>query len=921
MKSIDQLHKLGQSLWYDNIQRRLLQNGELAAMINRGDIRGVTSNPSIFNNAIAKSNDYDQALKPMAWSGKTPEDIFFQLAVEDIRAAADLFLPLYQESKGGDGYVSLEVSPFLANDTQGTAAQAQALWNWVDRPNLMIKIPATPAGIPAIRQTIAAGINVNVTLIFSLERYAEVMNAFMSGLEDRLAAGKTIDPIASVASFFISRVDSKIDGQLKALPQEKSAGLSGKAAIANARLAYALFKETFGSQRFAALKAKQARYQRPLWASTSTKNPAYRDVIYIEELIGDNTVNTVPPQTLDAYRDHGVAAVTLENDLDTCRKQLAALEALGISMKKVTDELEAEGVKAFSDAFTELLGTIEKRSVEARAELGPLQSAVAARVAEFEKMNAARRMFEVDPTFWTDDTAGHTEIRKRLGWLWAPERSRALVEEIKAFLGEISADEFTHAMLLGMGGSSLAPEVMAMTFGIREDGGTLGLDLAILDSTDPAQVKAAAERSPIERTLYIVSSKSGGTAEVNAYLDYFWARTRRRLGDKAARHFIAITDPGTALDKMARERNFRHVFNADPTVGGRYSALTAFGMVPAGLLGLDVNRLLDKAEAMAAECSPEMPAARNPGLVLGAVMGEAALHGQDKLSILADPEMCAFGSWMEQLIAESSGKISKGIVPIDIEPLVQPKKYSNDRLFVYIRRSGEMAQKAAEIRKAGHPVIELVMSNEYDLSAEFYRWEVATAAACAVLQVNAFDQPDVQDNKTRTLSKIDAYRKAGGFDEGLPVWEGSGIKIYGQAFPGLAQAHTPAEVVSLFLQQVKEGDYVAINAYLPRNDRTLSKLQKLRAALLKRTGRATTLGFGPRFLHSTGQLHKGGANNGVFLQITAEPSADLDIPEEGVSFATLERAQALGDLEALLARGRRAIRVHLVNAKIEDLYQ
>ncbi len=442
MNPIQQLTSLGQSLWYDNIQRRLLakspqgENGELKALIACGDIRGVTSNPSIFHNAIAKSSDYDSALTPMALSGWQAETIFWQLAIEDIRAACDLFQPLYVETNGADGYVSLEVSPYIANQTDATIAQAKNLWETVERPNLMIKIPATRAGIPAIRQVIAAGINVNVTLIFSLERYAEVMDAYLGGLEDRLLAGGDIESIHSVASFFISRVDSKIDPKLQQLLESggSTAGtLLGKAAIANAKLAYEMFRQTFGGPRFGKLQMGKANFQRPLWASTSTKNPAYPDTIYVDNLIGPATVNTVPPATLDAFRDHGVAAETIMQGVDECRKQIAELEKLGISMAKVTEELEIEGVKAFADAFTALLVTIEERRAAVVAQIGALAVPVERRIANLVADHAVERMHAIDPTLWTDDPIGQEEIKIRLGWLELPYTSRQHVKDITDF--------------------------------------------------------------------------------------------------------------------------------------------------------------------------------------------------------------------------------------------------------------------------------------------------------------------------------------------------------------------------------------------------------------------------------------------------------------------------------------------------------
>ncbi|MEI7988563.1 MAG: bifunctional transaldolase/phosoglucose isomerase [Chloroflexota bacterium] len=898
---------LGQSLWYDNIERRLLENGEMAAMISRGDIRGVTSNPAIFNNAIAKSSDYDSGLVPMAWSGYTPVQIYEQLAVEDVRAVADLFAPLYRESNRGDGYVSLEVSPTLAYDTQGTIIDAKRLWAWVNRPNLMIKIPATQQGLPAIRQAIAAGINVNVTLIFSIQRYCEVMDAFLSGLEDRLASGASIDTIASVASFFVSRMDTKVDKRLGELNQ--NAELKGKLAIANAKLAYQEFRKIFESERFAHLKSNGARYQRPLWASTSTKNPDYKDTIYVDTLIGQNTVNTAPPATLIAFKDHGEALLTIENDLSSASEIFASIEKVGISVVQVTQELEDEGVKAFSDAYATLLKAIEDRSSVARKQLGILSIGTEERVAELASDDFPSRLHAGDPSLWTSDQAGQNEIRKRLGWLSiTEEKSRKIIEAAVSLRDELCNQGFTHALLLGMGGSSLAPEVMRHVFGAPEKG--KGLDLAILDSTDPVQVKAALRRASLKNTLFIVASKSGSTAEVQAMLDYFWAqiaKTNKNPGE----HFIAVTDPGTFMASVAKERGFRKIFEADPNVGGRYSALIAFGLVPAVLMGIDANKFLDRALSMVEQCSRDIPSGRNPGLVLGVILSQAALLGRNKLSILADPLWKSFGSWLEQLIAESSGKQDKGILPIDNEPILRKDTSPCYRIFVYLRKNGKYDPFVKQLQKNGTPVLIYNLNDPYDLSAEFYRWEIATAVACSVLCVNAFDQPDVQDNKTRTVNKITAYKKDSKFDEGLSDWASNEIRVY-LANISLKDISNKSviEILSSFIQQGQDRDFIAINAYVARNPNTTKMFQDLRKAIQKEAGLPTTLGFGPRFLHSTGQYHKAGTNEGLFIQITMDNSEDIEIPGQGISFGTLERAQALGDFEALQTRGRRLMRIH-----------
>ena len=847
MSAVQKVQEFGQSLWYDNIQRRLLENGEMAGMIARGEIRGVTSNPTIFMNAIARSHDYDSGLVPMAWSGWNAEEIFYQLAVEDIRAAADLFQELYSGTRGGDGFVSLEVSPYAANDTRATLAEARRLWKMANRANVMIKIPATEAGIPAIADAIAAGININVTLIFSRERYAQVMDAYLRGLEKRAAEGLPIGGIASVASFFVSRVDSKVDGLLnEMIGQEgqqagKAVQLLGKAAIANARLAYADFLQVFGSQRFLALKAKGARVQRPLWASTSTKNPAYRDVMYVEELIGPDTVNTVPPQTLMAFIEHGKARQSLgdsnslgdnwEENVENARQALQSLETLGISMQAVTRQLEMEGVKAFSEAFNALLLAIDERRRAAAAEIGPLQQVTAERVKKLAADEAAQRLWEHDASLWTREPAGQAEVRKRLGWLETPARSRSLLPDLARLVKDCQAVGYTHAVLLGMGGSSLAAEVLGLTFGAHEIYGASGLELLTLDSTDPGQVRAAARWSDMEKTLYIVSSKAGTTSEVHAFLDYFWTRMHRKLGERTREHFVAVTDPGTLLEKLAHERKFRKVFLSDPSVGGRFSALTAFGLVPGALLGLDIPSLLDQAAGMAAQCAGDRPAGANPGLVLGAVLGEAALQGRDKITLIADPQLSAFGSWLEQLIAESSGKQGRGLIPVDMEPPLPSKKYGADRLFVYLRFGGEGAQdrRAADLRNAGQPVLTLGIGDSYDLGAEFMRWEVAVSVACAVMGVNAFDQPDVQDAKDRTHAKVIHFQETRALDEGQAIWEGPGGRVYGWDFPGLNGARTLADVVKAFIAQSHAGDYIAINAFLPRNERMLTRLQQLRA--------------------------------------------------------------------------------------------
>jgi transaldolase/glucose-6-phosphate isomerase len=764
----------------------------------------------------------------------------------------------------------------------------------------MVKIPATKAGIPAIRKATSVGININITLIFSLKRYAEVMEAYLSGLEDHLAAGHSIQHIASVASFFVSRVDTKIDPKL---PEDSP--LRGKAAIANAKLAYDEFQKTFATRRWENLKVKGARVQRPLWASTSTKNPAYPDTLYVDNLIGPETVNTVPPQTLEAVRDHAKIEITLTRELDQAQEALNQLEANGISMDLVTQELEDEGVKAFEEAFTQLIKTIDERRTSAVASLGPIADAVTQRIAQLEGDSVPARLWKHDPTLWASDPEGQAEVRKRMGWMDSPEKARKLLDEYQSFAKEIHESNIDRVLVLGMGGSSLTAEVFSSLLAAAKIDAPLSL--AILDSTDPEQVQEAATHYPPEKTLYIVASKSGGTAEVMAAFDLFW-----KLSNGDGSHFIATTDPGTSLEALAQSHNFRKVFHADESVGGRYSALTDFGMVPAALLGMDLNQFLDRAEWMRSQCGEHVPSARNPGLVLGAVIGESAIGGRDKLTVLSDAAYIAFTGWIEQIIAESSGKNGKGILPVPLEPMGDVSVYGKDRLFVYLRQTGELDENIKALQESGHPVLKFEIPNVYEIGAEMYRWEIATVVACSVIGVNAFDQPNVETSKKITKARIADYQQKGKLEEGEPVWVGSDAKVFsGSAVNG----ENLETILGNFLKEAKPNGYVAINAYLPRNAEMVKALQELRAAIRAKTGNAVTAGFGPRFQHSTGQFHKGGPNNALFIQITAEHAKDLEIPTEGLTFGTLIHAQALGDYEALIEAGRKVLRVHLPSAK------
>ncbi|MGH9941333.1 MAG: bifunctional transaldolase/phosoglucose isomerase [Pyrinomonadaceae bacterium] len=922
-----EIMKLGQSIWYDNIRRLMLVSGDLAKKIEEDDLRGVTSNPTIFEKAITGSTDYDEQLRELVTAGKSVNDIYEDLVVQDIGTAADILKPVYDKTDGIDGYISLEVSPKLAYDTQGTIDEADRLFKRLARKNVMIKIPASQEGLPAIEESIYRGINVNVTMIFSIENYAQVAEAFIKGLERRAAEGQNVDHIASVASFFVSRVDSAIDTDLEykarhaSSPEEKARieAMLGKAAVANARLAYQKFKELFHGERFAALKAQGAQVQRQLWASTGTKNPKYSDVLYIDNLIGPETVNTVPPATYTAIRDHGKVALTLEQGLPEAKALVADLAEIGIDLREVTEKLQRDGLSAFVNSFDTLVESIEAKrdallsgiNERVTASLGKYGDAVAAAIKEADKGDVVRRIWRKDAALWKQEEAHQKIIKNALGWLTVPDMMIGVEDDLVQFADRIrNVREFKHVMVCGMGGSSLCPEVLRQTFGKQEG----YPELLVLDSTDPDAFSDIAEQIDITKCLFIISSKSGTTTEPLVFYKYWYDQVGKRK-ENPGECFVAVTDPGTLMEQMATDDKFKRIFLNPADIGGRYSALSYFGMVPAALMGLDVKKLLDRAERIVHSCASVVPAADNPGAKLGAIMGECAKAGRDKLTISCDPKIASFGLWVEQLLAESTGKDGTGIVPVAGETLGAPSLYGDDRLFVHVsvgKIDSETEAKLKALEAAGHPVVYRTLTDLYDLGEEFFLWEFATAFAGWRIGINPFDQPNVQESKDATRELLEAYARDGKLMEQSVLVKDDKLTIYAddQTRSELA-SDSAAEAIKAHLARVKPGDYVALLNYIEETPEHEATIQHIRGHLRDATKCATTTGYGPRFLHSTGQLHKGGSADGVFIQVTAADEKDLPIPEQPYTFSTLKQAQALGDFRSLASRGRRAIRVDL----------
>jgi transaldolase/glucose-6-phosphate isomerase len=568
-----------------------------------------------------------------------------------------------------------------------------------------------------------------------------------------------------------------------------------------------------------------------------------------------------------------------------------------------------------SDEAQRLLdsGQVDSQAISLPAELQQkFQSALELLRAD----NAPARLWGTDATFWTN----HDEA-KWLGWLDIVDRELANLAEYEAFALEVRREGFADVVLLGMGGSSLGPEVLGEIIGPAKGAPRL----RILDSTDPAQIRALESAIDIKNTLFIVSSKSGSTLEPNIFKDYFFARVQESLGDKAGDRFVAVTDPGSAMEKAARNQNFRRIFYGDPAIGGRYSVLSAFGLVPAAAIGIDLQRLLTLTHLMIDACSVDAAPADNPGILLGTALGVAARAGRDKVTIIPSPRLADFGAWAEQLIAESTGKNGKALIPVDDEPLGTPEVYGADRAFVHLTLTGDrdLAQESSVegLENAGHPVVRIEVKSPEHLGQEFFRWEIATAIAGALIGINPFDQPDVEASKVKTRELTNAYEKSGALPAESPVFAADGMEIYTDETNADALRRAGAgddflSWIEAHLTRAGAGDYVALLAYIERNGEHIERLREMRTAIRDARHVATCVGFGPRFLHSTGQAYKGGPNSGVFLQITTAHSDALAIPGYRADFGTVEAAQARGDMGVLVERGRRVMRIHFADGDV-----
>ncbi len=913
-----ELFQAGQSPWLDNISRELIKSGKLKSLIQDKGVLGVTSNPSIFEKAIGQANGgYDADVKKFYAAGASTYETYDALTIADIKKTCDLFLPVFKKTKGEHGFVSLEVAPDLAYKTEATIADAKRLFKAVARPNLMIKIPATPEGIPAIRAAIGSGISVNITLMFSMKHYQDVANAYIDGLADYKAKGGDISRIYSVASVFVSRIDTYLDKKLDELAASKpeAKNLKGKAAVANSKLVYQEFKKIFGSDKFSKLRKSGANIQKVLWGSTSCKNPAYPDLIYVETLVGPNTVNTMPQVTLDAVLDHGnIKPGTVEEGIPEAREAVSRLAALGFDLNQVGETLQKDGVRLFIESFESLMKTLEmkregflKDKNQTAKENYSLSSKtladVKSKASDLEGMDFLNRFLKGDANLWKSEEYHQASIKNRLGWVGAYDWIMGKLYEIDRLKEELLQEKYKDMVLLGMGGSSLAPEVMSLVC----KKSSKALRFHVLDTTDPATVFAVQKKINLKSTIFIVASKSGGTIETMSQFQYFYELISKAYGKKAAAqagaHFVAITDSGSSLQKLAADKKFRKTFINPGDIGGRYSALSFFGMVPAVLMGVDVRPVLKSARDFGGVFKSQKNLEQNPGVYLGIVMAILDAENKDKLTFLSSKNLLPVAAWLEQLIAESTGKEGKGIVPIEGKKAAAPEFYGQDRVFVVMKIKGEatveLDQAAAKLKKAGFPVIVSQWPSDAAIGAEFLKWEIATAVAGIVMQINPFDEPNVKEAKDYTAKFLDQLKQTGKFEN---------PKNY-------ALAGKPIDFGNFFSKS-KKGGYLALLVYAERTPEIQQAFNRLREEIREAYKIPVLLGFGPRYLHSIGQLYKGGTLNGSFLAFTKQESKDAKIPGTYYTFGQLKKAQAFGDILAMETKGLSVLTIDLgKNAK------
>lgn len=875
-----------QSLWLDGLRRALVASGELTRLVELG-IRGVVGATEHLDAALAGAGDYDDDLRRLVSESRGVQEILEELVVADARGAADALRPVYDDSAETDGWVAVDLPMAPADDVSQLVAEGIRLFRAIGRDNVLLRVPATPEGAEALSELIERGIPTGAHLIFGPAQHQRIAAAYRAGLERRAGRGDALAGVASLACIEVGAVDAAVARRLRERSQQAPGSESDLAAGSGVSLA----RRVLADRREHAAALSGAKPQRIAWSSTSATDARAQDTRWMDALVAADTISIVSQHTLNAFRDHGSLDTPL--DVSDADVGLTRLTQLGIDLDALAEELLDQAVAARAAATQRLSRMIEARREalleqapeRQRLSLGSESQAVVAALDALAERKAAERLWTSAAELFGRNVEA-AAIKSRLGWLRVPQMMRAHTADLESFARTSYRAGFRKALVLGMGGSSLAAQVIADTFGA-----TPGfLELRTLDSTHPDAVRGAEAWADPETTLFVVASKSGTTLEALAFEAYFFSRARERFGDRAGQRFVAITDPETPLADRARENAYLRTFLNPTDVGGRYSALSFFGLLPAALAGADVRALVEDAQRMAAGCAPFVPPEDNPGVRLGAFVGALAAAGRDKLTLLASPRAAPLAAWVEQLLAESTGKLGRGVIPVCGEPVGGPDAYGKDRAFAYLRfgprQSTDLDKDVEALIGAGFPVARIGMLAEHDLGGEFFRWAVATAIAASVLEVNPFDEPNVIESKQITAQLLtDAAPASDSVAPGDPK-------------------------IANLVRRTEPGDYVALSSFFAPSVERDRVFSGVRAALRDRLGIATTHGWGPRYLHSTGQLHKGGPPSGVFLILTAD-AEELPIPGERYGFGALCRAQALGDALALRRRSRRVIHVHL----------
>ena len=921
----------GQSIWLSTLRRRLVDGGDLQHLIEARALSGIESDLEFLSGALSRGNEYGAPLRRLLDEGLDVDTIGEHLLAEEARAAAEVLTPLYEQSSGREGFVSINIVSGCTDDPQSMSAAIHRAAGLIERPNVMFKVPATDSGFAVVEAMTAEGYHIHVGPLFSVPSVRRAVEAFAGGLRRRTEAGGAAD-VTSAISFGVAPLDIAVDDLLGDLIRDsardtsREESLVGSIAVATAKVVCREQRELLHRKLGSEVAAPSSSLQRIIWTNTATKNPRFGEFHYIEDLVGPDSGLSLSRSSVEAFHRRGVVAATLGRSVDEATEILVELADVGIDLEDLGRRLEQRAndkLAAASDRFVSTVGRAcaalgANKPTASRLTLGGGRwwGAVEEVPAELQPADVTDgladlmpRLWAKDPSLWSDEPQEQELIYNRLGWIDLIEPMSFESLPAGRLASRMVDGDIEDIVVLGMGGSSLCAEVFRNVFGID--------NVWVLASTVPSVVKRVAEHVDPARTLVVVSSKSGTTLETRMLADYFYALATPMLESPGER-FVAVTDPGTPLEQAAHERNFQGLWLTPPDVGGRFSAFTHFGVLPMALMELDVGAILESAQRMAASCAAEVPVALNPAALLGVALHEGFRTGRDKLTFLCDEGLAPFAAWAEQLVAESLGKDGVGLVPIVGEPAGDPGDYGNDRLFVGMELGPEpdaRLQRLLDQLEAEHPVMRFHLDDRSEIGAELFRWELGTAVAGALMEINPFDEPDVQAGKRRTIEILEDAG-AGSAAAPAPVDAGKGWAVFAdlERDAELAARHRGEGLQSWLnahLGRAAVPDYVGLQVFLAADSETRDRLDDIRWILRDRLGVATSLGWGPGYLHSTGQLHKGGPDTGVFLLVTATDTEDLECPGFDYSFEQLARAQALGDLRALQERGRRVLRLHL----------